>query len=309
MSVLEEDLNQERGIDEPLDPLQEEQEPPDRVFYATGVLLDEDDFRAEQDYHRGRLARVLSYLHGSGTAAGLRVGYQPPDDPNSVEDMAEEITVEPGVAVDRLGRMIEVPRDACIRLNPWFNNYDADALREAYIENVEIPEHTENNVTIATHNVNGVVVDLFIRFLACARGKTPAFASGPFDALDAVQPSRLRDGYKLKLFPRKDHRTPAPEQYWPTDAALLPDAIFDVWKKLSARNNLNKLEPLNEHLADQDTTYVFLARIVLPTEDVATTVDANQRPVRRRGDHVEIINNIRPFVYSIAALARLAGLP
>jgi hypothetical protein len=309
MSVLEEDLNQERGLDEPLDPLEEEQEPPDRLFYATGVLLDEDDFRAEQEYHRGRLARVLSYLHGSGTAAGLRVGYKPPSDPNSVDDTAEEITVEPGVAVDRLGRMIEVPRNACIRLNPWFNNYDADALREAYIQNVEIPEHTENNVTIGEHNASGVVVDLFIRFLVCAQGKTPAFASGPFDALDVVQPSRLRDGYKLKLFPRKDHRTPAPEQYWPTQAELLPDAIFDVWKKLSARDNLNKLEPLNEHLADQDTTYVFLARIVLPTEDVAVRVDANQRPVRRRGDKVEIINNIRPFVYSTAALAGLAGLP
>ncbi|OLE51725.1 MAG: hypothetical protein AUG51_21620 [Acidobacteria bacterium 13_1_20CM_3_53_8] len=309
MSVLEEDLNQERGLDEPLDPLQEKQEPPDRVFYATGVLLDEDDFRAEQVYHRGRLARVLTYLHGSGTAAGLRVGYKPPSDPNSETDTVEEITVEPGVAIDRLGRMIEVPRDACIRLNPWFNKYDPDALREAYIKNVEIPAHTEHNVSIKKHSVNGVVVDLFIRFLACARGKTPAFASGPFDALDAVQPSRLRDGYKLKLFPRKDHRTPPPEKFWPTKSALLPDAIFNMWKKLTARDQMNKLEPLSEHLADQDTTYVFLARIILPTEDVAIRVDANQRPVRRRGDPVEIINNIRPFVYSTNALARLAGLP
>jgi len=308
MSLLEEDLNLERGRDEPPDPLQERQEPPDRVFYATGVLLDEEDFRAEQVYHRGRLARALSYLHGSGTAAGLRVGHKPPADPNSETDPEEEITVEPGVAVDRLGRMIEVPRDACIRLNPWFNKYDADALREAYMENVDVRSRRERQEGQPARLVSGVVLDLFIRFLTCPRGKTPAFASGPFDALDAVQPSRLRDGYKLKLFPRKDRRLPAPENFWPTDAALLPDAVFDVWKKITARDSRNMLVPLDEHLADQDTTYVFLARIVLPTENPAVRVDADLRPVRRRGDKVEIINDLRSFVYSTGALATLAGL-
>ena len=34
-----------------------EVEGPDRVNYATGVLLNAEDFQAEQDYHRGRLAR------------------------------------------------------------------------------------------------------------------------------------------------------------------------------------------------------------------------------------------------------------
>ena len=48
--------------------------PPDRVSYDEGVLLDALDFRAEQSYHRGRLARVLAYLFGTGTAAGLEVG-------------------------------------------------------------------------------------------------------------------------------------------------------------------------------------------------------------------------------------------
>ena len=49
---------------------------PDRVFYAEGVLLSAADFEAEQAYHRGRLARALAALHGSGTVAGLRVIWQ-----------------------------------------------------------------------------------------------------------------------------------------------------------------------------------------------------------------------------------------
>ena len=55
-------------------------EPPDRVFYATGVLLDAKDFQDEQMYHRARLARALAYAHSSGTVAGLRVEYQAPSE-------------------------------------------------------------------------------------------------------------------------------------------------------------------------------------------------------------------------------------
>ena len=47
--------------------------PPERVNYATGVLLDATDFRDEQTYHRSRLARAFRYLVGFGTVAGLRV--------------------------------------------------------------------------------------------------------------------------------------------------------------------------------------------------------------------------------------------
>ena len=49
----------------------------ERVFYAAGALLTEDDFRTEQRYHRGRLGRVLAYLHGAGTIAGLDVRVEP----------------------------------------------------------------------------------------------------------------------------------------------------------------------------------------------------------------------------------------
>jgi len=311
--------NHDRGRDEPLDPLKEQPAPPDRVFYATGALLDAEDFNAEQTYHRSRLARALTYLHGSGTVAGLKVGYEPPEDADSPTDLREELRVDPGVAVDRFGRLIEVPRTACIRLNPWFAGEDPGDLRQSFYEDVTVPAHAEEDedggeVEVPEHTVSGVVADVFIRFVACGREKTPAFASGPFDAIDAVQPSRLRDGYKLQLFLRKKTEAeeevdslPVPENFWPADPADLPAAIFSVWKRMTSRDERNNLEPLNEHFAGQDTSYVFLARVVLPTEDL-TELDDDGRPERRRQEKVEIINEIRPFVYSTAALARLAGL-
>lgn len=319
MSTTLKSLQLDRGEDEPVDPLQAEPAPPDRVFYATGVLLDAADFNAEQIYHRSRLARALTYLHGSGTVAGLKVGYEPPEDVNSAQDLKEELRVDPGVAIDRFGRLIEVPRTACIRLNPWYAGQDPDDLQQSYYEKVLIPAHTEKNekgedVPVAKRTLSGVVADVFIRFVACGRGKTPAFASGPFDAIDAVQPSRLRDAYKLQLVLRKKSEAqdeknplPLPENIWPADRERYPAAVFDAWKRITSRDERNNLEPLREHLAGQDTSYVFLARVVLPTNSL-TGLDADKPPVRRRTEPVGVINEIRPFVYSTAALCRLAGL-
>ena len=50
---------------------------PERAAYATGMLLDAQDFADEQTYHRGRLARALLFGVGSGTLAGLAVTHRP----------------------------------------------------------------------------------------------------------------------------------------------------------------------------------------------------------------------------------------
>ena len=103
---------------------------PERAAYATGMLLDVQDFLDEQTYHRGRLARALAFLAGGGTLAGLEVTHRPAD-----ADQAEEIKVAPGIAVDRIGRLVEIPRPACLRLDRWFSGEIArdggDTLRTA----------------------------------------------------------------------------------------------------------------------------------------------------------------------------------
>ena len=143
------------------DPLSETQAL-DRVYFGTGVLLDAEDFRAEQTYHRNCLAHALANLHGSGTAAGLEVEYS---FTTTDKGPVEQVIVHPGLAVDRQGRLIVVPGPACRRLDQWYQSQKADDL------------------TAAFHgSFGGVVADIFVRFITCERGKTPAFASGPFDA-------------------------------------------------------------------------------------------------------------------------------
>lgn len=260
---------------------------PERVFYSVGALLGVEDFTAEQTYHRSRLARALSFLEGPGTISGLKVDYQGPKGPD------EEIIVRPGIALDRLGRIIEVPRDACIRLNKWYQAQDASELVQGF--------HAASG---------GVIVDIFIRFISCDRALTPAFATGPFDATDYVSPSRTRDGYKLDLVIRKEGNPALPQNPWPDLAAIpnpaarrtaLHNEIFASFASaVYQRDGLGNLVPLAEHAAGQDTTSVFLARFVIP----ATAGD----PPSRTAAPVAPDNDKRSFVYATGALARWIGI-
>jgi hypothetical protein len=243
----------------------------DRVFYATGAMLDATDFTDEQAYHRGRLARALAYLHGAGTVAGLKVG---------IELTPEEmVVVQPGMALDRLGRIIEVPRPACIRVDEWFAGKGPSL--NSLVDGGQI------------------LADVFIQFVECERGKTPAFARGAMDALDAVSPSRLRDGYRLDLLPRPASAR-FPENTWPdVFAALDPadrraamlEAVFEGWRETTDwwDEVRKRPRPLVEHDEEQETTAVFLARVTLgatagsgtvpPSRTPGATVDNSRRPI------------------------------
>ena len=303
------------------DPLTTRPDGPDRVHYATGMLLDARDFEAEQSYHRGRLARALSYANGIGTVAGLGVAWEQQD---SEGQLVDRVVVEPGMAIDRLGRIIEVTRPACIRLQPWYDSQKPpERLVQSYRNLVHITPDTlrrEANgqwvieAGTTEESIDGVVVDVFVRFVACERGKTPSFASGPFDATDALQPSRLRDGYEVTLHPRvaSNPDLPLPDPGWPsfdgaTDPAQrqrrLQDAILGRWRERSSYWTREGIIAGPEHFADQDPTAVFLARMVLPA---SMPLADSARPVRHdpAADRVRVDNHLRSFVYTAGALAR-----
>ncbi len=190
-------------------------ERPDRPHYATGVLLDAGDFLDEQTYHRSRLARALAYLHGAGTLCGLAL-----TPPQPLGDDFE-LAVQPGLALDRYGRLIEVPRPWCIRINRWYaaladaaNALGRAALRDAL-------------------RGDRVLVDVFIEFMPCERGKTPSFAEGAIDATDATVPNRLRDGFRFHL---------APRDIDPTDSATLPGARFAAFTATTPEGRLAELK-------------------------------------------------------------------
>ncbi|MEX0268919.1 hypothetical protein AB3R30_07245 [Leptolyngbyaceae cyanobacterium UHCC 1019] len=309
--------NGSNSLPEMVDPLVESSDTasPDRLYYATGVLLDAEDFQAEQLYHRSRLARSLAYLQGGGTLAGLRVRFQP-DQPattgtNPQPAKEEEVIVEPGLALDRLGRLIEVPKPSCIRLKRWLVNQRKNA----------------NSLNVHTEGSNQfVIADVFLRFVPHERGRTPAFAAGAFDALDAVAPSRIRDSYELKLILRQEDQPQLPQQPWhiPDSSAAssppkplstiansterwtkLRDLIFDSWQSGTQHwehDNPNRLPEQGDEKSLIHPTSLFLARFKIPV-----SLDSSGKPVRTTTSP-ELNNDDRVFVYTTGAISSWLGI-
>lgn len=272
-------------------------EAPDRLHYAPGVFLDAEDLLAEQTYHRGRLSRVLAYLHGTGTAAGLRVEH---------DTVTDELRVEPGIAIDRIGRLIEVPRRACLHVGRWFEH------QVRIVQNPEDHDEPSGLLQAVTADNAEVVGDIYVRFVVCGRGRTPAFATGPYDSLDATVPHRVRDSYELTLELRGGDTAPLPTNPWPgmndaedyeTWQTRMHDAVLDSWKLGTNQDFDFHSSPPPDAVGVSDPTAVFLARVRIPVSVPGTGIP--QRTLMGgEPPQATIDNYARRFVYSTEALLR-----
>lgn len=310
-----------------------------RPHYATGMLLDAQDFADEQIYHRNRLARALAFasgagarrlpegagenpgatgLFGGGTLAGLRAAYRP-EAVTPAGTQPEEIRVAPGLAVDRLGRLVEIPIPVCLRLQRWFDfelaRDGGDDLRRAALADPARFVSPRLAADIAGGGdplpARAVIVDVFVRFVTCRQALTPAFASGPFDALDAVETSRLRDAYEVHFVPRSDgldddfNGLPLQDRDLSAlDATArrdaLQDAVLDAWPDLAGTVGADgELAAPPGHPPGLDPTAVFLARVFVP-------VGAGDPPARSGGAVVD--NGGRRFLPHLGMMAAALGL-
>jgi hypothetical protein len=210
---------------------------------------------------------------------------------------SDRLLVTPGMEIDRIGRPIEVAGARCLRLDDWYRAQSPQLLRQAW--------HDSGNLW--TDSPSGVAADLFIRFVVCTRGKTPAFASGAFDSFDSVTAARLRDSSEIELILRQESSPALPQPQWPdfgSNPETLREAIYNGWREGSAHSSLKGLDPLPEHVVGQDTSSLFLARVILPADQGPI----GQRPSRRSTEEVPVRNELRPFVLTANALARWLGI-
>jgi DNA-binding beta-propeller fold protein YncE len=84
----------------------------EHLNFFTGQFLAERDFRDEQSYHIGKHRQHNRYLHGYGTVCGLQVVQHP--DPACRKRM---VIVEPGLALDGLGREVVLKHKFYLDLN------------------------------------------------------------------------------------------------------------------------------------------------------------------------------------------------
>jgi len=262
-----------------------------RVSYRNGILLDASDFQQEQQYHRSRLALALSFLHGYGTVAGLRVEHSAagPVDPATGEpDPMEQLIVHPGIALDRAGHLIEVRTRQCLRLNHWFRFQRTQA--GAALQPHQNPAGERN-----------FIGDLFLRFKECPQGLRPGFPEPAADATDAIVPSRTNDGFELVLIPRDcDPETdlpPVPESRFPAPPNDRSELLASVYAAYEAT-----VERIGEEYPPgfTDPTAVFLSRIQIRLEDAPST--SLNRPA---GAPVVVDDLDRPIVTTTDLLRNL----
>lgn len=274
-------------------------QPPTRVYYSTGRMLGVEDFQAEQDYHRGRLARTLLQLWGSGTVAGLFVQTDGTTDVTKLE-----IQVTPGMAVDRAGRIIEVPRTVCIVLQNWLNQYVQAWQAQQKGNSPGTASIADPNTAI--HDGAHLMVDVFLTFVACTSGVTPTFATqDDYDATDAFSPNRLLDSFAMQLVLRTDATPKTPLDPWAGLGVQQP--LIPSLRQSILSGTLGPSGTLAEYPPNFDTTAVFLARILVPA-----TAGTGGNPPTWNLTGLSTTNNIdnmsRLFLIPPSIVARWNGL-
>ena len=116
-----------------------------RPHYFRGQLLDEADFKAEQDYHRN--ARILHNLkfYSWGVVEGLTVSRQ----------SDTQVSVAPGLAIDSLGREVVLEEVAVVEVSSFGPNQTV-FLTLSYEEGAEDhrkSEHGEGHSRITEYSV------------------------------------------------------------------------------------------------------------------------------------------------------------
>jgi hypothetical protein len=385
---------------------------PTRVSYSLGRMLGVEDFQADQDYHRGSLARALLQLCGTGTVSGLNVlvpqvwmpntyypasafvydasqnvqvntggagvsgatisfaatpgapavsdgasiawtnmgtidpaGWRPNTtftSPKAITDsngnvqiltvtpftsgpflpvwntsvggptldgspsvaawtcagpQQLEVAVTAGLAIDRVGRMIEVPQTVCIFLQPWMANQTASDLNAAL-------------------QGGSIVVDVFATFVPCTQGVTPSFATqDDYDATDAFGANRLLDSFSMQLVLRTDQIPQLPLDPWfglgavpsgvtGTVVPALQQNILSASAGAAAAAPFTTAGPIpREYPPGFDPSSVFLARLSIP----ATASTTQGQPPTYNLNSITINNLARLFIYAPSLLARTLG--
>jgi hypothetical protein len=210
-----------------------------------------------------------------------------------------EVAVTAGLAIDRVGRMIEVPQTVCIYLQPWMASQSASDLN------------------LALHGGN-IVADVFATFVPCTQGVTPCFATqDDYDATDAFAANRLLDSFAMQLVLRTDQNPLLPQDPWlgagPTPTGGVTSTVVQALQQniLSANAGAAAGAPFTttgpipaEYPPGFDASSVFLARLSIPA-----TAPATQGQAPAFNLNTITINNLaRLFIYAPSLVARTLGL-
>lgn len=157
-----------------------------RLNYFHGMLLTEDDFLTEQAYFRDKL-RLHNRLHGSGIVWGLGL-----TEPEESAENADQIVIEPGVALDCLGNEIVVCDAYTFDLKTQLKKVLA---RGKLFSGVECPPDT---------HVETVRTFVCLKYSECKSEPEQQYTSACADDELLPQFARVREGFRVEVLGEKE---------------------------------------------------------------------------------------------------------
>ena len=142
----------------------------DRVRFFNGQLLTADDFDLQTDYFRKRHKQHNVYLHGDGVIRGLRV--------RAADPAGWQVIVEKGAAVDCGGNEMHVRSDQVLNL-----------------------EEIVGSVSSTTKDREFVICIKYKEEEGCP---VPETSPGDFCGGARYENSRIKDGYSLEVYEKKE---------------------------------------------------------------------------------------------------------
>ena len=141
-----------------------------------GMLLGVDDLETGQAYPRGKIRLHNAWLHREGVVWGLGVAFNKHD----------ELTVDPGLALDAAGHELHIDRQACVDLGKWYAAHKDD------------PDFT---FTDAGGGSKKFSVHVVARFKACLTRPVPSIVEPCAGAQTSTAFSRVFETVELLLRP------------------------------------------------------------------------------------------------------------
>jgi hypothetical protein len=219
-----------------------------------------------------------------------------------VGESQSEIQVTPGLAIDRVGRLIEVPTTVCILLQPWLSGQSPMGQNDSIVG-------------------GNLYIDVFATYAPCTQGVTPCFATqDDYSATDAFSANRVLDSFAMQLVLRTDASNyaaasdiPVPIDPWAPMGAPPPSisgALQSIQNNLlNANSGPAAFLPFTaggtvprEIPSGVDTSSILLARISIPA-----TPGADGAPPAVNLSGISINNGVRLFIYPPSLVARSLG--
>lgn len=153
---------------------------PTNPFFALnphfGLLLGVEDLFTLQGYAAGKARLHNAWLHGSGVVWGLNVLF----------NASNELEVDPGFALDGLGRELHVDNPKCIDLALWYA-----AQKDLKLAGLPVPDPVTGKVTLELW--------VTVCFQACLSKAVPAIADTCGTPQSSIAYSRITEDTQIKL--------------------------------------------------------------------------------------------------------------